>query len=233
VLPDGVMTLCSRSSSTVGGEEVRQALQQLRELIVSGDVCSSDDLQADLARRTGLTAAPIRQALRSLEQEGQVTYQPGCGYYLVSLPIEDLRETYDLRRILETHAVRVSLLALDGEALERIRCAAADCADAVDGADVASELEANRRFHFAILGASRQPHTIRIIRLLWDATEPYRALYYNAPEERRAALDAHDRILDAIGACDVERLIVELDRHRQRALDVLEKVLARRPPAHS
>jgi len=66
---------------------------------------------------------------------------------------------------------------------------------------------------------------MRLIRLLWDSTEAYRALYYNSPDERLAAVDAHDRILAAIAARDADRLVLELDRHRQRALDVLASIL--------
>jgi DNA-binding GntR family transcriptional regulator len=91
---------------------------------------------------------------------------------------------------------------------------------------VARELEANRRFHFAILESPDQVHAMRLIRLLWDSTEAYRALYYNSPQERRAALDAHDRIVEAIGRRDADRLVAELDAHRRRALEVLTAILA-------
>jgi DNA-binding GntR family transcriptional regulator len=39
-------------------------------------------------------------------------------------------------------------------------------------------------------------------------------------------VDAHDRIIEAVRARDADRLVRELDAHRQRALDVLRAVLA-------
>jgi DNA-binding GntR family transcriptional regulator len=66
---------------------------------------------------------------------------------------------------------------------------------------------------------------MRVIKLLWDSTEAYRALYYNAPQEREAAAAAHDRILDAVRAGDPDRLVAELDAHRERALTFLAEVL--------
>lgn len=48
---------------------------------------------------------------------------------------------------------------------------------------------------------------MRLIRLLWDSTEAYRAMDYNSPAERMASLDAHDRILKVIDAGDVDRLV--------------------------
>jgi DNA-binding GntR family transcriptional regulator len=204
----------------------QHAVDWLRRLIVGRELRPGERVnQEELAARIGVSVAPVREALRVLEQEGQVTYRPRRGYFVTELRIEDLREIYELRRILEERAVRAALPGLDDEGLGRIRRAAADCADAVQKGDVASELAANRRFHFAMLEVPTQPHTFRLIRLLWDSTEAYRALYYNSPEERLRAIDAHDRILDAVASGDLDRVIKELDDHRQRALDVLASIL--------
>ena len=91
---------------------------------------------------------------------------------------------------------------------------------------MAAELQANRRFHMAILESDDQPHTLRTIQLLWDSTEAYRAMYYNSPTERHRSIDAHARILDDVRARDADRLVAELDEHRGRALEVLTAILS-------
>lgn len=212
------------------GTAQQHALDWLRRLIVAGELRPGQRVnQEDLAERIGLSVAPVREALRALEQEGQVTYLPRRGYFVTELRIEDLREIYELRRILEERVIRTALPELSEEALGRIRQAAADCVNAVDSGDVAFELAANRRFHLAMFEAPSQPHTLRVIRLLWDSTEAYRALYYNSPDERLASIDAHDHILNAIASRDADRLVLELDAHRQRALDVLASILTTYP----
>jgi DNA-binding GntR family transcriptional regulator len=160
-----------------------------------------------------------------LEQEGQLTYLPRRGYFVTELDLDDLREIYDLRRLVEARAARQALPLLDEDAHERIALAARDCADAVGRGDVTAELEANRRFHFAVLEAPGQVHTMRVVRLLWDSTETYRALYYNDPADRDDSLDAHGRIIDAVEAADADRLVAELDAHRDAALERLAQVL--------
>jgi DNA-binding GntR family transcriptional regulator len=204
----------------------QHALDALRGLIVSGVLRPGARVnQEDLAAELGLSVAPIREALRVLEQEGQLTYLPRRGYFVTELNVADLTEIYALRAVLEERAARLALPALDDEALERVREAARECVDAAVGGDVAAELAANRRFHFGLLDAPGQPHTLRVIRLLWDSTEAYRAMYYNSPEERRASLDAHDAILAAAEARDADALVAELGAHRERALGVLRGVL--------
>jgi DNA-binding GntR family transcriptional regulator len=205
----------------------QHALDGLRRAIVSGRLApGARVIQEDEAGRLGVSIAPVREALRVLEQEGQVTYRPRRGYFVTELRIEDLEEIYALRAVLEERAVRLALPLLDDDALERIRGAAADCVAAATTADVAAELAANRRFHFGMLDAGEQPHTLRLLRQLWDSTEAYRALYYNSPEERQAATDAHDRILGAIQDRNPDRLVQELDAHRGRALVVLRQILS-------
>jgi DNA-binding GntR family transcriptional regulator len=208
----------------------QHAVDALRGLIVGGALRPGARVnQEDLAGEIGLSVAPVREALRVLEQEGQLTYLPRRGYFVTELNVTDLTEIYELRAVLEERAARHALPVLDDEALDRVREAARECVDAAGSGDVAAELAANRRFHFGLFDAPGQPHALRVIRLLWDSTEAYRAMYYNSPEERRASLDAHDAILAAAVERDADALVAELDAHRERALDVLRAILGERP----
>jgi len=205
----------------------QHALEGLRRAIVAGLLRPGQRVpQEEVAGQLGVSVAPVREALRILEQEGQVTYLPRRGYFVTTLQINDLEEIYELRALLEARAARSAIQTLDEDALERILIAARDCVNAVDAGDVSAELAANRRFHFAILDSPEHPHTMRLIRLLWDSTEAYRALYYNSPVERRSSIEAHDRIIEALREHDADQLVKELASHRERALTVLREILA-------
>jgi DNA-binding GntR family transcriptional regulator len=205
----------------------QHALDALRRAIVDGELRPGQRIaQEQVALRLGMSIAPVREALRVLDQEGQVTYRPRRGYFVTELRIEDLEEIYELRKLLEERLARAALAEVRDGTLERIKAAAAECVQAAEAGHVSAELEANRRFHFAILEPSDSPHTIGVIRRLWDATEAYRALYYNLPAERQESIAAHGRIIEAIEAHDADRLVAELDAHRERALIVLRRVLS-------
>jgi DNA-binding GntR family transcriptional regulator len=211
---------------TALGTAQQHAVDWLRRAIVAGELRPGQRVnQEDVAERVGLSVAPVREALRALEQEGQVTYLPRRGYFVTELRIADLEEIYELRRVLEARAARQALPALDAETVERVERAARECVETARSGDVAAELAANRRFHFAILDSPERPHAMRLIRLLWDSTEAYRALYYGSPAERDRSIEAHERILAALHARDADGLVAELDSHRERALTVLRDVL--------
>jgi DNA-binding GntR family transcriptional regulator len=209
------------------GTTAQHALERLRQAVVEGELVPGQRVrQEEVAERLGVSIAPVREALKVLEQEGQVTYRPRRGYFVTELRAEDLIEIYELRGLLEARAARRALPSIDSDQMRRLEQAAEDCVRAAQRGDVSAELEANRRFHFGLLDSPDQPHTMRVIRLLWDSTEAYRALYYNSPEERRAAAQAHERILAAARHGQADALIAELDAHRARALEVLERILA-------
>jgi len=211
------------------GTTQQHAVDWLRRAIVAGELRPGERVpQEEIAARIGISVVPVREALRVLEGEGQLTYRPRRGYFVTELHADDLIEIYELRRVLEERAARHALARLDDDGVSRIVRAAADCADVAGAGDVAQTLSANRRFHFALFDAPGQPHLLKLIRTLWDSTEAYRALYYNTAEERAAALDAHDRIIDAVQARDADRLVAELDAHREHALDALTPILPRR-----
>jgi len=214
------------ATSSLPGTAAQHALEELRRAIVAGDLRPGQRVgQEEIAERLGVSLAPVREALAALEQEGQLTYKPRRGYFVTELRLEDLREIYELRALLEGRAARRAAPLLDEDARERVELAAREVVEAAAEGDVAAELAANRRFHFAMLDAPGQSHTMRLIRQLWDSTETYRAIYYNSPRERTETVRAHERIVAALRDGDADRLVAELDAHRQRALDQLGEIL--------
>ena len=107
----------------------QHVLDELRRAIIGGKYRPGQRLlQEDIAVQIGVSLAPVREALRTLEQEGQVAYLPRRGYFLTELRVEDLQEIYALRRVLEDIALRNTLPSLDDAAVERIAASAAECA---------------------------------------------------------------------------------------------------------
>jgi DNA-binding GntR family transcriptional regulator len=208
------------------GTSAQHAVVGLRRALVSGELKPGDRVrQEELAALLGVSLAPVREALTTLEQEGQVTYLPRRGYFVTELDLGDVREIYELRALLEERAARRALPLLDDHAIDRIELAARECTEAAAEGDISAELAANRRFHFTLLDAPDQAHTLRLIRLLWDSTETYRALYYNSPASRQDSARAHEAIVAAVRARDSDRLVAELGAHREAALERLAEIL--------
>lgn len=206
-------------------------LSRLREDIITGVLGPGDQLvQESLAERYGVSRVPLREALKTLESEGQVTYHPHRGYFVVELSTADLREVYHLRALLEDAALRAAVPVLDGDDIEHIAGLAADIEHAAHEGDVRAMTEANRRFHFALYDAAGMPRLSRLLRQLWDATDAFRALYYQGLQNRERVTHEHDEMVAALRLGDIDALVRLHDEHRVHSVAAVEILLAPVPP---
>lgn len=203
-----------------------RAAAALRTAILEGALRPGQRVNQEAwAARTGVSLIPVREALRALAGEGLVTYRPRRGYVVTELDLAELEEVYALRRLLESEALRRGVPLATAETLVALGEAADACRNAGEAGDVAAQLEANRRFHGLLHGLAGSRPLTRLIDLLWDPTEAYRALYYALPGEAAEADRAHRAILAAVTSRDAERAVALQDIHRERALERLREAL--------
>ena len=204
-----------------------RAAAALRSAILDGALKPGQRVnQEEWAARTGVSLIPVREALGALAGEGLVTYRPRRGYAVTELDLAGLEETYRLRRLLETDALRRGVPRATQADLAALRQEADACALAAASCDVAEQLAANRRFHDRLHSLAGSAPLTRLIDLLWDSTEAYRALYYALTGEGARADRAHREILEAVAEGEVDRAVALQDAHRERALVRLRQELS-------
>ncbi|GDY29554.1 GntR family transcriptional regulator [Gandjariella thermophila] len=204
-------------------------LESLRAAITTGELAPGAPIRQDtVAERLGVSRVPLREALKILEGEGQVVYLPRRGYIVAELSLEDLVEVYRIRDLLESEAARAAVGRLTDADLERVAEAQRDVEQAATRGDLLAMTEANRRFHFAILGGCGMPRLLRIIRNLWDSTDAYRSVYYNTTANRARVEREHRAILAAVRRRDADDLVRLLAVHRDHAVAALREIIA--PP---
>jgi len=203
-------------------------LAEMRRAIVSGELKPGEPIRQELlAERLGVSRVPVREALKILQGEGQVEYQPHRGYSVTRLDLHDLREVYRIRQLLETEAARISVPALSGAEIKALSEAARDVDLAGDVEDYVAMSEANRRFHFLLVEGAGMNRLTHLVRILWDATDVYRSFYYTDVSNRYRVRAEHAGIVQAAAAHDMERVIALLDEHRQHAIDEITGAIAR------
>ena len=199
-------------------------LGELRRAIVSGMLKPGEQIRQDaLAERYGTSRVPLREALKILEGEGQVTYHPHRGYFVAELSSEDLVEVYRIRRVLEDEAVSAAMAHVGADTIDAMERALSSMDAAAD--DITALTAANRAFHFAIFERSGMPRLVRLIRQLWDATDAYRAVYFVEEANRARVATEHRAILDAITERDIPRTIAALHAHRDHAVHRVRTIL--------
>lgn len=205
----------------------QRAAEALRAAILEGLLRPGQRVnQEEWAERVGVSPIPVREALNVLAGEGLVTHRPRRGYVVTELQLDELEDVYALRRLLETEALRRGVPRGTPENVALLRRAEVACSRASSEGDLAGTLEANRLFHDRLFGLAGSSPLSRLIALLWDQTEAYRALYYVLLGELAEAGRAHAAIVDAVAAGDTAAAVRHQDAHRDRALERLRSVLA-------
>ncbi|HSP72921.1 MAG TPA: GntR family transcriptional regulator [Gaiellaceae bacterium] len=182
------------------------ALEQLREEIILGEIEPGAPLRLDeLARSLGMSISPIREAVRQLEALGLAVHIPHQGAKVVALDVEELRDLFSVRLVVESHAVRLAAAQFTEEDAARARAHLDDALAAKAEGDTRRALHAHADFHFAVYEAARSPWLVRLIRPAWDSSERFRPVHFSRGElqDRHRALD--EELLAACVRLDVER----------------------------
>ncbi len=195
-------------------------LAEIRQQLLDGRLAPGESVRPDaLGEELGVSAVPVREALRILEGEGHVHYRPHRGYVVATLDVDDLIEIYRIRELLETEAVLRAVPRLRADTVVRLREIIHEMDEVQD--DVISLTAVNRRFHFTVFEAAEMPQLVRVLRILWDSSDRYRLRYLMSPENRQLVRDQHQRMMQAIADGDAETFLDESQRHRAHAIAAL------------
>jgi DNA-binding GntR family transcriptional regulator len=188
------------------------ALQALRERIRSGDLAAGARLRVeDLAEELAMSPTPIREALRLLQADALVDYRPHYGIVVAERSVDEVRDLFRLRSVLEPLAMELAVPRLDGEALARLERAHERQVDAVRAKRGNAIAKSNSDWHWTIYEAAGSPLLTGFIRRLWEAF-PWRTMWA-VPGRSEESLRQHTAMMKAIRKRDAKRAADLLREH--------------------
>jgi DNA-binding GntR family transcriptional regulator len=202
------------------------ATAELRERILSGELESGAPLRLEeLARSLGTSISPVREAVRKLEALGLAVHVAHRGSRVKELDVDDLRDTYEARLVLEPLAVQRASQHIGTAEIERARAALESYTLCRERGDRPAARAAHDAFHFTLYTASGSDWLVRLIRPAWDNSERYRELSIQSPGIIRERQREHERILAACAAGDGAAAAEELRRHLTVTANLVAKQL--------
>jgi DNA-binding GntR family transcriptional regulator len=226
------------SSSVIHFGQVQEAVvDRIRDMIVGGQLKPGDRLRQDeLAETLGVSTMPIREALRQLQAEGLVAFQPRRGAAVASLSVSEYEEIYRIREALEILACGWAAEDFDRIPIDHLRELLAKIEQAeAHPEDVYPRLHLVRRFFFTVYGACEKEHLLRLLSSLWDLSTQYRRYFSSIPEIVPERLGNYRRVLRACEARDPHELVEAIrtihDFGRSTRLELVRTQESRRPPA--
>lgn len=206
-----------------------KASQALREAIDSGELAAGSRILIDeTADRIGMSASPVREALRSLASEGLVILHPHRGYQVASFDLKDLKDTYMVRKLLEPMALSLSVPRLTGQDFENVERDLSRLAQAYEAGDWSVVAIHHHAFHQGLLARADSPWLTRFQEILWGNSERYQRASAGRRGSYHDRIDAHRSILEACREGRVDDAVVALGHHLAVTEEVVTNLIIER-----
>ncbi len=193
-------------------------LVSVRKAILAGVLAPGGRLrQEELAEIFGTSRIPVREALRALEYEGLVTSAPHRGFTVSALDADDVEEVYDLRILLESQAVRLTLPLLTDDDLEELEVLFGVMQAAREPDE---QLAARERFYLRLYSVTGRPRLVGLIMRLRQ--EVARVLRWATIQHSSSI---HEHFFEAVRVGDAERAVAHLSSHYRRVAVLIRRYI--------
>jgi DNA-binding GntR family transcriptional regulator len=207
-----------------------QVKEFILERILTGAYAPGQRLvETQIARELECSQAPVREALRDLEQLGCVHYEPNRGCSVRAFSEEELLEAYPVRAVLEALAAEQAAELITDAELGELDALFAEMCDGAERENDHDQARANVAFHGCIVRAARN-HTLQ---RQWTLLEPLARTYLTIAKsrvDRRALAERHRPILEALRARDPKAASDAMRAHLLDAGGLLQRESARSGP---
>jgi DNA-binding GntR family transcriptional regulator len=217
---------------------MQQAYAAIRQMIITGELAvGAKVVVRPLSERLSLSPTPIKAALAGLERDGFLTAIPHRGYYVPQVNVQDMREIYELREVLDVDLGYVGRVAARNTAT--LPGAAAfvhgtlkplyDKQEASQSVqDTVGYSDADLEFHRAIWNASGNSRLAQVTDNLVGQVRFGSGSSSRLPGRIAAALHEHASIMEAVAAGDSARAERESRAHVRRSAAAFEKAVRAR-----
>ena len=189
-------------------------LDAIRDGILHGNYAEGEPLRQDaLAEELGVSRIPIREALRQLEAEGLVTFNPHRGAIVSSLSLGEIEEVFELRSTIETDLLRRAVPRLTPEQLDQADEVLDRYALALRSGDVSMWGELNWQFHSTLYAPAGRAVTMGIVQRLHQQSDRYLRMQLALTHGETRANDEHRAIAAAVRAGDAKRACAIMREH--------------------
>ncbi|NOJ45916.1 GntR family transcriptional regulator [Bradyrhizobium archetypum] len=203
--------------------------QKLREAIMSGTLKPGQRLvERELCEMMGVSRPSIREALRLLEADGLVNTVPHRGPVVSTISLEEAKQLYAARAVLEGYAGRECARLHDPDVVHRIGNALTRLKAAASKQDLVGCLEAKTDFYAALIGGCRNSFVERMLKPLHDRITLLRITSMSQPKRINKSLREVTAIWRAIQSGDeelAERCCVDhVKAAAMAALDMIQRM---------
>ena len=193
------------------------AYEALREAILLGRLRPGERMvEAEIARQMGISRGPIREAVRQLEQDGLVEYQPRHGVTIAPITRETVQDAYAVRAELDGFAARLAAPNITDQQLIELDELVASMRHHAQEEDSDGLLRVDVLFHRSIYTVAGN----RVLLRVWTSLGPQAWTLFSGAQLRGLSLlelaELHPPIVEALRTRDPATAKRAAEEHTQQ-----------------
>lgn len=206
-------TMAVRGAPRRGVSLAEQAYQTLRRWVIMGTIEPGVALsENDLARRFSISRAPLREAVRRLQEDGLLSASGPRGFTVPPLSVDMVRQVYGVRHALEVAAASTAT-GIEPASIARMRARMEDARTAMEHGDLAKFTESDFEFHDLFIQRCGNPMLIDHIARIRGHVQRIINFAGTLDAHSGLSLEEHIVILDAMETGQSDKLRDAVSAH--------------------
>ncbi len=204
-----------------------QVYDVLKDMIVLREFEPGEKINEEqIAKQTGVSRTPIREALCRLENENIVKMIPRRGAFVIKQSEDTVREVLQVREVLEGLVTRLATLQMDEKSLMKLKKCLEKIRPIPDAdRNLMKYTQSDIRFHSVLLETCQN----RLLQNMMDTVNTHlqiiRLRTVVLPGRAKKTVDEHFDIMKAIEANDAQKAEILMRKHiKSVRVDALKNI---------
>ena len=175
--PDAEIVDLPRINGSPGDSAVDRVTAWVRRSVLNGTMAPGSSFSiTDLSEQLGVSAIPVREALRRLDAQGLILLRPGRSAIVNPLDVTELRGIYRLRRRIEPDLAARSCNVLESSDRDHLDSLLEAYGQPRNDAEELWRI--HHDLHLALLQPAASAWDLRILSQLWHAGDRYTRIVF-------------------------------------------------------
>jgi len=198
-----------------------QVTSLLRIQLFTGRLRPGDSFSVPaLAEEFGVSATPVREAVLELVRQRLVEVIPAKGYRVVQASADEIRESVEVRSLLELPGTRLAADLASAEEIEQLREMAVRTVELADQRRMDEFVLLDHDFHVAVIEAARNATLVRFIEELRNQARVHIAGFMSDLGDLGTEVAReHVQLVDAMQAGDHDLIDRIVTKHMSYSLE--------------
>ncbi len=175
-----------------------RTVQVIERAILNGSMKNGERIvETELAKRLGISKAPVREALKKLEGDGIVELLPRKGYIVKPITLKSVNDFFEIMFLLEPEAAKLSLRERTDLVCKEFDGLVMKMKEALRSEDYDSYTALNDQFHSLFYRLTENEWIAKINQMLRKQARILRSLSLYTRDRVSSSIEEHISIVEA------------------------------------